>query len=296
MDLLQSVRKEGSRGGRADFKWEDVKQDSQRENYLGHSLMAPVGRWQKGRDLNWYAKPDTPATQSAAESLTEEKRRIKEAEEDAMLAAMGLPVPQRVSTNVNLTPLGEKSSQVEVKKASKGTATDEGDTRAGNLVGYGGYNGQLGAADDREGDMLSGDGLEKQRPNGRSRGDERGRHGQQERINRRRREYEGRERNRRKRSRSQSRRRHRRSRSRSSGRERDKDLDGQWQRQRQRQRHRSKSNSRRLEEERSRRRRRHLDRDDEDRSRAHSQDRAKYERYRRRSRSPLERSDGHRRR
>jgi hypothetical protein len=56
MDLVQTVRKEGSRyvsallsscpswlfasGGRADFKWEDVKQDAQRENYLGHSLMA----------------------------------------------------------------------------------------------------------------------------------------------------------------------------------------------------------------------------------------------------------------
>ena len=243
--------------------------------------------------MNWYAKPDTPATQSAAESLAEEKRQIKEAEEDAMLAAMGLPVPQRVSTNVNLTPLGEKSNQAEVKKASKGTATDEGDTSAGNLVGYGGYSGQLGTTDDREGDMLSGDGLEKERPNGRSRGDERGKHGQQERINRRRREYEGRERNRRRRSRSRSRRRHRRSRSRSSGRERDKDLDG-W-RQRQRQRHRSRSNSRQREEERSRRRR-HLDRDDEDRSRARSQDRAKYERCRRRSRSPLERSDGRRRR
>jgi hypothetical protein len=31
---------ERCRGGRADFKWEDVKQDAQRENYLGHSLMA----------------------------------------------------------------------------------------------------------------------------------------------------------------------------------------------------------------------------------------------------------------
>lgn len=57
MDLVQTVRKEGSRyvlwimssvpvanvrdsGGRADFKWEDVKNDAQRENYLGHSLMA----------------------------------------------------------------------------------------------------------------------------------------------------------------------------------------------------------------------------------------------------------------
>jgi hypothetical protein len=40
MDLLQTVKKDGSRGGRGDFKWDDVKNDSQRQNYLGHSLMA----------------------------------------------------------------------------------------------------------------------------------------------------------------------------------------------------------------------------------------------------------------
>lgn len=40
MDLVQSIRKEGSRGGRANFSWEDVKGDEHRENYLGHSLMA----------------------------------------------------------------------------------------------------------------------------------------------------------------------------------------------------------------------------------------------------------------
>ncbi|KAF1965886.1 hypothetical protein BU23DRAFT_337211 [Bimuria novae-zelandiae CBS 107.79] len=119
MDLVQTVRKEGSRGGRADFKWEDVKQDTQRENYLGHSLMAPVGRWQQGRDLNWYAKgdKDKEGELSAAEKLAEEKRKIKEAEEDAMLRAMGLPVPDRASTNANLTPLGEKAHEADVQKA-----------------------------------------------------------------------------------------------------------------------------------------------------------------------------------
>lgn len=33
----------------AEFKWDDVKVDKHRENYLGHSVKAPVGRWQKGK-------------------------------------------------------------------------------------------------------------------------------------------------------------------------------------------------------------------------------------------------------
>ena len=100
-------------GGRAEFKWEDVKNDAQRENYLGHSLMAPVGRWQQNRDLNWYAKGDVEGKEAEAARIKEEKRKLKEAEEDAMLAAMGLPVPER--NNANLTPLGEKAHEKDVK-------------------------------------------------------------------------------------------------------------------------------------------------------------------------------------
>ncbi|KAL0299134.1 UNVERIFIED_CONTAM: Multiple myeloma tumor-associated protein 2 [Sesamum radiatum] len=37
----------GVRGGRDQFTWDDVKVDKHRENYLGHSIKAPVGRWQK---------------------------------------------------------------------------------------------------------------------------------------------------------------------------------------------------------------------------------------------------------
>ncbi|KAF3053701.1 hypothetical protein E8E11_011482 [Didymella keratinophila] len=115
MDLLQTVRKEGSRGGRAEFKWEDVKNDAQRENYLGHSLMAPVGRWQQNKDLTWYAKGDAESKEAEAARIKEEKRKLKEAEEDAMLAAMGLPVPVR--NNANLTPLGERAHEADVKEA-----------------------------------------------------------------------------------------------------------------------------------------------------------------------------------
>lgn len=132
--------------------------------------MAPVGRWQQKRDLSWYAKSGDSADK-AKQEREEEIRRIKEAEQDAMALALGLPVAPRVSNNANLTPLGGGEVRKAVQEATEGDG--EGDVGRGG-IGFGSFGGVAG--NDAEDEILapigmdSGTRLLRQEKDGRDRG------------------------------------------------------------------------------------------------------------------------------
>ncbi|KAJ9121152.1 hypothetical protein QFC24_004826 [Naganishia onofrii] len=81
----------GTRGGAAEFKWTDVKADKDRENYLGHSINAPQGRWQNHKDIHWYNR--NKSGEEDAEALRKQKARelkeIKMREENELSIALG---------------------------------------------------------------------------------------------------------------------------------------------------------------------------------------------------------------
>jgi hypothetical protein len=54
------------------------------QNYLGHSINAPTGRWQKNKDVHWYNRD----AKSSQEERAEEIRVVKEAEAEALSVAL----------------------------------------------------------------------------------------------------------------------------------------------------------------------------------------------------------------
>ena len=117
------------------------------------TVYTAVGRWQKNRELNWYAKGDKSAAAiSAAEARKEEIRRIKEAEESALSEALGYGPTTR--SNANETPIGQK----EVERAIKETAGDDEEDGAKG-VGFGAFVGGLPVKEEM--DVLGGEGLDR---------------------------------------------------------------------------------------------------------------------------------------
>ncbi|KAI4351345.1 hypothetical protein L6164_005719 [Bauhinia variegata] len=124
----------GVRGGRDQFSWDDVKVDKHRENYLGHSIKASVGRWQKGKDLFWYTR-DKNSANAEMEAAKEEIKRIKEEEEQAMREALGL-APKRANR-----PQGNRLDKHEfaelVKRGSTAEDLGAGHAEAARVDGLG---------------------------------------------------------------------------------------------------------------------------------------------------------------
>ncbi|KAL4439676.1 hypothetical protein ABPG75_002677 [Micractinium tetrahymenae] len=76
----------GTRGGRDQFSWDNVKTDKDREFFLGHSVKATTGRWQKGRDVFWYTREVDRSEADAASELA----MVKQREQDLMMEALGM--------------------------------------------------------------------------------------------------------------------------------------------------------------------------------------------------------------
>lgn len=123
----------GVRGGRDQFSWEDVKVDKHRENFLGHSIKAPVGRWQKGKDLHWYARDKKSSLN--VDAAKEEIKLIKEQEEQAMREALGLAPKTSGRSHGNRLDKHEFSELV--KRGSTAEDLGAGHAEAARVQGLG---------------------------------------------------------------------------------------------------------------------------------------------------------------
>lgn len=108
-----------------------------------------VGRWQKNKDLSWYAKgDDSQKAVDAANARADEIRRIKEAEQDALSEALGFKVEPRLREH---QLAGPKEVEKAIKEAAEGDEED-----GGKGLGFGGFAGATAGGGEEAGDRMMG--------------------------------------------------------------------------------------------------------------------------------------------
>lgn len=162
----------GTRGGRDQFNWENVKVDKDREYYLGASVKALTGRWQKGKDVYWYTREKTERGEAANLAREQELAAVKQREEQLMMEALGLKPkmtkPAGTQTRLGAEDMAKLLGGHEEEGGRVGGELREGGEGDGDWGGGGlGYN-KRGGHGDRGGqygierDVLDGEGREGQ--------------------------------------------------------------------------------------------------------------------------------------
>jgi hypothetical protein len=136
MAVFNGPPRAGSRGGRDQFNWEDVKADKDREYYLGHSVKALAGRWQKDKDVYWYTRHKKNEDPSAG--YEDELRAVKAHEEQLMAEALGI---KQKTTHARIGKLDEHEMKHLLRRndGEHGGVSGDEDDAHGKGLGYATY-------------------------------------------------------------------------------------------------------------------------------------------------------------
>ncbi|KAK9917430.1 hypothetical protein WJX75_004300 [Coccomyxa subellipsoidea] len=152
MSLYNGPPRGGTRGGADQFSWDNVKADKDREYYLGHSVKALTGRWQKGKDVYWYTREKGDAGDSAAAA---ELLAVKQREEELMAEALGIkPKVVRAPKQPQLDQ--REMAQLMSKDAEEGGDEEARDREAERIKGLGYSVNAVRGAGEAEHEVLAG--------------------------------------------------------------------------------------------------------------------------------------------